>query len=285
MESTPQKSTMNVKNSETNEAQFEQRGISVDDGLITEKPPRSNKAPQVSIIIPTYNEANSITNVLSRIPDHSTYEIIVVNDGSTDDTLERIKSLNHESVKVINHKLNIGYGAAILTGLKYIKGDIIITLDSDGQHRPEEIPALIKPVINGKADLVVGSRYLGNCRYRVPLSTKVGERMIGLCLWLLFTQKVRNNQSGFRVFNRKVLELLKPMKYHGMAFSTEVLFKIAYHDLKILERPISLDSRMYGTSYVKLIKILLSISSCILYYFLKKFRLYDIYKYGKSKRI
>jgi len=153
------------------------------------------------------------------------------------------------------------------------KGDIIVTLDSDGQHNPEEIPKLIRPIITNKADIVVGSRYLGNSEYKVPLHTRVGELIVKNCLWLVFNQKVSNNQSGFRAFTRDCQQIFEDMIHTGFGFCTEILFKASYKNFRITEVPITIYKRQHGSSYVQMLKIIKAISSCMLFYTLKKFKM------------
>lgn len=285
--------------------------------------PTESSKPLVSIIIPVYNEELSIENVINRIPKIFVDEIILVDDGSTDNSLKkiieinrkfrRIELKNHNSdisslkssnkyfigqtivseeledhfypeliaefkdvnpeIKIIKHDSNQGYGASILSGLNYAVGDIIVTMDSDGQHNPEEIPNLIEPIIHHQADIVVGSRYLGKCNYKIPLHTRVGEFFIKTFLWLLYNQRVGNNQSGFRAFSRKSLRIFKKMRYSKFGLCTETLFEAAYSKLRIAEIPISLNPREYGHSYIRLLILMKSILSCILIYGLKKFKL------------
>jgi len=226
--------------------------------------------PLVSIIIPVYNEEKSIIDLIERLPNTHIYEIILVDDGSTDNSFNLIKKLGKNHIKIIKHERNKGYGEAILTGFKYAKGEIIVTMDSDGQHNPEEIPKLIKPIIKNRADLVIGSRYLGKCSYKVPIYIRIGEYFIKICFLTIFHQIVGNNQSGFRAFKKENIKLLKDMKYNGMGFTTELLFKFALSGFKILEIPINLNSRKYGRSYVNLIRLIKSIIVCISIYYLKK---------------
>lgn len=235
--------------------------------------------PLISVVIPLYNEENSIKNVLRRIPNHNRYEIVVVDDGSTDNSVKYVKEVSHEiknPIKLIEHRNNQGYGAAILTGFKHATGDVIVTMDSDGQHEPEEIPNLIRPIINNKADIIVGSRYLGKCEYKVPLSTRIGEFCINKCLWILFRQEIGNNQSGFRAFSRKSLEIFQDVKQTNFGLCTESLFKAAHSNLKIAEIPINVRQRKYGSSKVQLLNLFKSILSSILIYSLKRF---DIIKF------
>ena len=227
----------------------------------------------ISVIIPLYNEENTIKNVIERIPNYHHYEIIVVDDGSTDDSIKKVKEIHNRNIKLIKHKKNQGYGAAILTGMENSCGDYLITLDSDGQHNPEEIPNLLEPLINNRADLVIGSRYLGKCHYKMPFYARVGAYFINFFLRMLYLQEVHDNQCGFRALRRDSIKITKGIKRKGMGFSTEILFKAAYNNYRIKEVPISVNSRTFGVSYVKLIKIVESISSCILFYILRKLKL------------
>lgn len=230
-------------------------------------------SPLISVVIPLYNEEHSIKNVIERIPDHNLYEIIVVDDGSTDKSVKRIREIKDKDIKIIQHEKNQGYGAAILNGVKHANGDIIVTMDSDGQHNPGEISDLIKPIINDQADIVVGSRYLGSSTYKVRLYARVGEYFINLCLWFLYHQKVGNNQSGFRAFSSSSLKKLKIMRHVKFGLCTETLFNAASKNLRIKEIPVNMNPRKHGCSYVKLFHIIKSISLCILFYILKKFRI------------
>jgi glycosyltransferase involved in cell wall biosynthesis len=238
---------------------------------------------RISVIIPLYNEEKTIKNILENIPNSQKYEIILVDDGSTDKSIKRAKDINNRKIKIIEHKENQGYGAALLSGFKNAKGDIIITMDSDGQHNPEEIPNLIKPIVNNKADIVVGSRYLGECKYKIPPYTRFGEFMVKLCLWALYYQSVGNNQSGFRAFNKKTLKIFNSIRFTKFGFNTEILFKAAYNKFKIKEVPISINPRMYGSSYVILNRIIIPIMSAIFLYTIKRFKLLRFFN-KKSKK-
>jgi len=224
----------------------------------------------ISVIIPLFNEENTIQKVIEQIPNHQTYEIIIVDDGSSDSSIERIRKTKRKGIRIITHSKNRGYGAAILTGFKYATGDIVVTLDSDGQHDPKEIPKLLYPIRNKKADIVIGSRYKGDCLYDLPLYTRTGERFIKVMLRLLFGVRVGNNQSGFRAFNRKALKIFDNMKYEKMGLSTEILFKSGFHNLNILEVPIKVYPRRFGRSYVNLLNIVRAVFGCIVSYSIKK---------------
>jgi glycosyltransferase involved in cell wall biosynthesis len=236
-------------------------------------PPLINSDLLISVIIPVYNEENSIKDVIERIPNHLKYEIILVDDGSTDKSVLKIKEIENDNIIILQHQKNLGYGAALITGFKNATGNIIVTLDSDGQHKPEEIEKMMKPILQGKADLVIGSRYLGDCDYKVPLLTRIGEYCLKICILALFRQRVGNNQSGYRCFRKEILNVLNDSIYVGMGFTTEFLLECAHNNLKILEVPISLKPREHGTSYVNLLEIFKSILNCIVICYLKRSKL------------
>jgi glycosyltransferase involved in cell wall biosynthesis len=252
---------------------MEKNSISDEIQKTNNKNTNNKNKTHISVIIPLYNEENTIKSVIERIPNHQHFEIIIVDDGSKDNSIKRVQEINNRDIKIIKHDINQGYGAAILTGFKHATGDIIITMDSDGQHNPEEIHHLIEPIINNQTDVVIGSRYLGKYNYKPPMHSRVGSYIITLALWLIYLRKVYDNQSGFRAYRKEIKKLLKDMKYTGMGFSTEILFKAAFNQLRIAEVPISVNPREFGVSYVNLIKITISVFFCILYYLLRKFKM------------
>lgn len=225
----------------------------------------------VSIVIPLYNEEKSIGEIINKIPDHNWIEIVVVNDGSLDNSKDEVNKCERD-IKLINHHKNKGYGEAVLNGIKSAKGDIIITLDSDGQHNPNEIYTLIKPILDNKADITVGSRYLGKCNYNIPFHTRFGESLVEKFLYILFRQKIGNNQSGYRAFKRKTIDIFNRIKFKDFTIATEVLFKAGLKGYRLLEVPIILEPREYGYSKVSLIKTAFKIFSCMGYYLLLKLK-------------
>ncbi|TXT64884.1 MAG: putative Dolichyl-phosphate beta-D-mannosyltransferase [Promethearchaeota archaeon] len=245
-------------------------------GLITKQINTQKKIIKCSIVIPLYNEEKSIKNVLKNIPNHDYFEIVVVDDGSTDSSIKKVKTVDDPRIKIVSHQKNKGYGAAILSGFQKAKGDIIVTLDSDGQHDPQEIPNLMKPLLLNKADIIIGSRYLGKCNYKVPYYTRLGEYIIKNVLQTLFHQFVGNNQSGFRAFKREHAFLFENIMFRGFGLCTEILFKAGLNRLRVREVPITIASREFGASYVNIIKILYSILLCISIYSLKKIKLYKL---------
>ncbi|MFX1498787.1 MAG: glycosyltransferase family 2 protein [Promethearchaeota archaeon] len=233
------------------------------------KPNRNNTI--LSIIIPMYNEEKTIRDVLESLPNHKLIEIIVIDDNSTDNSIEEIKkakSLN--GIQIVKHSKNKGYGGAITTGMKHAKGEIVVCMDSDGQHRSDDLIELIKPITKGESDLTVGSRYLGSYTYPLPLLRQIGEILAEKVIRVFFRLKVKNNQNGFRGYNRKALKILKNAKYLDYAFCTEQILKASIYGIKLKECPTKVFGRQHGTSKLTIIKLALNIFSCLLIYYFKK---------------
>ncbi len=192
----------------------------------------SNK---VVAIIPCLNEERFIGDVVARAIQHVD-KVIVVDDGSSDNTA---KAASLSGAEVISHGTRQGAGSATRTGfnaaLKY-GAEIVVSLDGDGQHNPDEIPAVVQPVLAGKADLVIGSRFL--CTADVPVHRKFG---IDAITWLYnvgHKEKIVDGQSGFRAYSRKALEVIK-ITYPGFGFSIQTLVQPRKNKLKITEVPVS----------------------------------------------
>ena len=227
----------------------------------------------ISIILPVYNEENTIRTILEKLPKNELIEIIVVDDRSKDNSLNEIKKVRYNGdIHIFEHKFNQGYGKALLTGIRHSKGDIIITMDSDGQHRTEDIINLLKPVLNGDADITIGSRYKGTFNYKLPVATRLGEALLEIIIRLLFGQKIKNNQCGFRALNRKTIDIFENIRFNGYAFTTELILQAVLRRYKIEEVPINLASREFGSSYIILKKLIPMLSLCIIIYFFKNIK-------------
>jgi len=190
---------------------------------------------KIIAVIPCLDEAQFIGNVVSSTVKFVD-KVIVINDGSKDNTAEVAQSAGAE---VISHTRRRGAGAATRAGfeaaVKY-GADIVVTLDGDGQHDPCEIPILIKPVLEGKADVTIGSRFLREAkvnRYR-----KFGIDVITWLYNIGHNAKIHDAQSGFRAYNRKALDIIA-ITYPGFGFSIETLVQVRKHGLKISEVAVS----------------------------------------------
>ncbi len=219
----------------------------------------------LSIVIPVFNEENTIGEIIHKLPKGDLIEFIVVDDKSEDGSVKEIKkALKKFDFRFFKHNKNMGYGGALITGISKSKGNIVVTMDSDGQHCPSDIFNLIDPILKNQADLTIGSRYLGYNYYQLPIYTRLGEAIVEKIIKLLFGPTVMNNQNGFRAFNAKVKDLYTEGHYYGYTLATDIIIKAAIKRLKIMERPIKVYHRKYGTSKIKLWKLTIDLFSCVL---------------------
>ena len=198
--------------------------------------------------IPAYNEAKSIGSIVKNALSYCN-EVIVCDDGSIDDTAKEAKAAG---AIVVRHQVNKGYGAAIKTLFETAKerdSDIMITLDSDGQHDPRQIPDVVKPILAGECDIVIGSRFLKESdRKLVP-----GYRSFGIKTITRLTQltsdygDLTDAQSGFRAYSRYALAKID-IVHEGMSVSTEILTRSGQKHLKIKEVPITVSYEVDNAS-------------------------------------
>ncbi|MEK6874600.1 MAG: glycosyltransferase family 2 protein [Nanoarchaeota archaeon] len=187
------------------------------------------------IIVPAYNEAKHIATVIHDLQNHGYNNIIVIDDGSKDDTATVAKTCG---ATVLSHGINRGQGAALYTGIKYAllcNADIIITFDSDGQHLASEIPKLIKPIKQGIADIVLGSRFLRNTSH-TPFMRKIlltGSRII---IFLFYGLWMTDAHNGFRALTRKAAQLIE-IRSNRMEHASEIIGEIKQKKLRYLEFP------------------------------------------------
>jgi glycosyltransferase involved in cell wall biosynthesis len=194
--------------------------------------------PFVVVGIPAFNEATMIAQVVLEAQKYAD-AIVVCDDGSNDMTGAIAKRLG---AYVVHHRRNLGYGASIKSLFKRareLNADVLVTLDADGQHNPEEIPKVVKPIADGVADLVIGSRFIDTCGTKeMPLYRRLGAQLITKLVNGSSKNGISDAQSGFRAYNRQALERLSPFE-DGMGASVEILLKASKHDLKICEVPSS----------------------------------------------
>ncbi len=189
---------------------------------------------KITVGIPAYNEEKNIAKIIVKLKKIAD-QIIVCDDGSTDSTYAIAESLG---VTVIKHPKNSGYGMAIRSiflKAREINADILVTIDADGQHKIEDINKIIKPIVDGQADISIGSRFLKEDN-NTPGYRKLGVKVITKVTNSSLSEKVTDAQSGFRGYNNKVLQSLTPSD-SGMGISTEILIKSSNLGLKIAEVP------------------------------------------------
>ncbi|WP_324735710.1 glycosyltransferase family 2 protein [Thermococcus sp. SY098] len=211
---------------------------------------------RISVIIPAYNEEKRIGKVLQRMPEFVD-EVIVVDDGSEDRTSEVARELGAE---VIRLEQNQGKGRAMSEGIKKANGDIIVFIDADGQHKPEEIIKLVEPIVNGEADFVIGSRLI-KAQGERPLIRKISNFITTSLIRLKLGINVRDTQSGFRAIRREFLPEIESKRYE---VETEVLIKAVKKGARVKEVPVSM---IYGieTGHFRLEDILRFLHSLVKY--------------------
>ena len=192
---------------------------------------------KVIIGIPAFNEEKNIGAIVAKLKQK--YEkILVCDDGSLDMTSTIASSMG---AHVVKHEKNLGYGSAIKTifqEAKKFEGDVLVTFDADGQHQISEIDSMLKPILENKADLVIGSRFLGKTQ-DLPKYRKVGIKAITGLTNTVTNSKITDSQSGFRAYGKKALSEIIPTE-SGMGISTEILIKASKKQLKLAEVPITI---------------------------------------------
>jgi glycosyltransferase involved in cell wall biosynthesis len=207
----------------------------------------------VTIIVPAYNEEKTIGRVLSdtiSIMDETQvpYEIIVVDDGSADKT--GLIASAYE-VRLITNKKNRGKGYSVKKGLQYAHGDIIVTMDADGEHKPEELPNLIKPLFNG-TDIVTGSRFIASNHNATSRLNQMGNRFFNTVILVLIGKRVTDSQTGFRAIKRDVLNTFD-LESDGYEIEAEITVKSLKNGFTFKETPITVERRKYSFSKLKLL--------------------------------
>ncbi len=191
---------------------------------------------KLTILIPAYNEEKTICKVLDKINsvkliDDTEKEIIIINDFSTDNTQETVTNYQEQNngcdIQLLNHSKNFGKGAAIHTGIKKATGDYIIIQDADLEYNPMEFNILLKPMIDGTADVVYGSRFLGGRAHRVLLFWhSVGNRFLTLLSNMFTNLNLTDMETGYKLFRTDQLQQLK-LKEKRFGFEPEVTAKIS----------------------------------------------------------
>jgi glycosyltransferase involved in cell wall biosynthesis len=207
----------------------------------------------ISVIIPAYNEENTIGLVITNTAEildglKVPYEIIVVNDGSTDKT--GLVASTYK-VTVLTNKENRGKGYSLRHALEHAQGDIIVTLDSDGEHKPKEIPDLIEPLYSG-ADIVAGSRFLGSQAQVTTKLSEVGNFFFNAAIMALTGKRITDSQTGFRAMKKTVVDQLN-LESDGYEIETEITVKGLRNGFSLKEKPISVERRKYSISKIKLL--------------------------------
>jgi glycosyltransferase involved in cell wall biosynthesis len=201
---------------------------------------------KISIVIPAYNEINSILELYGAVKAvNLEKEIILVDDGSTDGTRELLKQLNDSGTTVILHDCNKGKGAALRSGFQKATGDIVIIQDADLEYDPQQYPKLIQPILDGKADVVYGSRFVtGEYRRVLFFWHMLGNNFLTFFSNMLTNLNLSDMETCYKVFTRDILNRLT-IEEDRFGFEPEITAKIAKMNVRIFEVGISYSGRTY----------------------------------------
>ena len=191
---------------------------------------------KITVGIPAFNEEKNIASIIQKLSKVADI-VIVCNDGSTDNTAKIAEKMG---AIVITHQQNLGYGEAIRSlflKARELDSDMLVTLDSDGQHRISDVLPIVDPILKNQADLVIGSRFLTENQKDMPKYRKIGIKMITTLANTSLDESVTDSQSGFRAYSKNILFEITPSE-KGMGVSNEILMKASKKNFKIIEVPI-----------------------------------------------
>lgn len=206
-----------------------------------------NKKLKISVVMPVYNEKTTISEIIRRIKEvEISDEIVIVDDSSTDGTRNILKTYEKsDGINIIYHDKNMGKGAALRTGFERVTGDVIIIQDADLEYDPEEYSILLAPILDGKADVVFGSRFLGG-PHRVHLFWHyVGNNLLTLISNIATNLNLTDMETCYKVFRTSLLQDIK-LESNRFGIEPEMTAKFAKQRARIYEVPISYSGRDYS---------------------------------------
>jgi len=201
---------------------------------------------KLSVIIPCYNEEATVEEIVRQVlATGLVHEVIVVDDGSTDGTRDVLARMdNQDGVRIILHERNQGKGAAVRTGLQHATGEVMLVQDADLEYDPRDYPAMLRPIEEGRAKAVYGSRFLGGPRRTMFFWHMVGNRFLTLVTNLLYDTILSDMETCYKMFTADVAENLI-LKSPRWGFDPEITAKILRQGIRIYEVPISYAGREF----------------------------------------
>ena len=218
-------------------------------------------------VVPAYNEAATIVDVVRSIRDRApSFDVVVIDDGSTDDTRMLAEAAG---ARVLHHPFNLGIGGAVQLGFMYALEhgyDFMVQVDGDGQHDPAEIEKLLDAMrLDSSLDMVCGSRFIKDLQYPAPISRRTGIHLFAFIVSRIVDQRVSDPTSGFRLYNRRAISLFAQDYPHDYP-EVDAVLMLHFHRLKMLEVPVRMYQRgggvssiTSGKSFYYMVKVLLAI--------------------------
>ena len=205
-----------------------------------------NDTPLISVVIPVFNERRTIEEIVRRVR-ATPYrkEIIIVDDASTDGTRRILEKLGGDEVRAFYHPRNSGKGAALRTGFAHVRGDIVLIQDADLEYDPADYPQLLKPILDGRADAVYGSRFLGGPHRVLLFWHRVGNAFITLLSNVFTNLDLTDMETGYKVLRREFVERMN-IKSNRFGVEAEITAKLARMRARIYETPVSYSGRDYA---------------------------------------
>ena len=201
--------------------------------------------PTLSVVIPVYNERKSLLEIIQRVQSVPIEkEIILVDDFSTDGTRELLRSLDPRKFKVLYHERNQGKGAALRTGFQQAAGQFVIVQDADLEYDPNDYPKLLQPILDGRADVVYGSRFSGLRRNMTSLHT-LGNLLLTWITNAFYRTSITDMETCYKLFRRETIQGIR-IESNRFNFEPEVTAKILKRGLRIVEVPISYSGRSFS---------------------------------------
>jgi glycosyltransferase involved in cell wall biosynthesis len=233
-------------------------------------------APQAALrrvaVVPAFNEAECIGRVIDELRGFDRgFDVVVIDDGSTDGTSAAAAA---RGAIVIRLPFNLGIGGAVQTGFRYALEhgyELAVRVDGDGQHDARQLDRLLRPVLDGEADIAVGSRFAGASGYRVPLARRVGIRLFAGVLSLLVRQRVTDPTSGFQALSRRAIALFAADYPHDYP-EVEATVMVFKHRLRLTEVPVTMRQRAAGASSITVLRSIYYMIKVLLAVFVAIFR-------------
>ena len=201
--------------------------------------------PKLSIVIPVFNEKDTIDEIVRRVQNvEFEKEIIIVDDCSNDGTRDKINRISGNNIKKLFHENNKGKGAALRTGFQHVTGDIVIIQDADLEYNPKEYSNLIEPILDGRADVVYGSRFLGGPHRVLFYWHYVGNKILTTLSNMLTNLNLTDMETCYKVFKTEVIKNIN-IRSNRFGFEPEITAKLAKRKYVIYELPVSYSGRDY----------------------------------------